>query len=161
MGRGLGFSVAALLLCGGCSGQDAPPAADVKGEMLQHVQPAAQTYWSAVQYISDEMGQREITPQTDAEWNEVVEAARKLKDYGAVLKKPEYAVARGTDWQDYANGMIEVAGEAEAAALSHSPERVLEVGGTLYNVCSACHEVYMPSPAGAAPNYSTDASSSS
>lgn len=160
MGRLPALGFATFLLCSGCSGQDTAATADIKEEMLQDVQPAAQTYWSAVQYISDETGEREITPQSEEEWNEVAEAARKLKDYGELLKKPEYAAARGSDWQDYADGMIEVAGLAQAAALSHSPERVLEVGGTLYNVCSACHEVYMPSPAGLAPTYSTEENSS-
>jgi hypothetical protein len=156
MGRIVAISAAAILLCSGCSAQEEPKAADVKAEMLQHVQPAAETFWNAVQFISDGNGSREIVPQTAAEWQEVIEGARALKKYGATLQGPEYAAGRGADWKDYAKGLVDVAGQAEAAAQSHDPDKVLEVGGTLYNVCSACHEVYMPNPVSVAPGVPTD-----
>lgn len=146
--------VLATVALGACSRpQPAEPAkpADVKAMMDQHIQPEAQVYWDAVQYISDDKGAREIVPKNAAEWNRTAEAARQLKSLGETLKQPSYAAGRGTDWQDFAQGLIDAATQAEAAALSHKPEKVLEAGGTLYNVCSACHETYMPSPAGLAP----------
>jgi hypothetical protein len=46
--------------------------------------------------------------------------------------------------------MQDVARLAEQAALDNSPDAVFEVGGTLYNVCTACHQSYPPAelPAG-------------
>lgn len=147
----MGCALALSLM--GCSQKSPEPAnmADARAMMAEHVQPTAEIYWHAVQYISDEQGSREIVPQNDAEWIQTAEAARKLKELGEELKKPEYAASRGTDWKDYAQGLSDAAGQAEQAAKAHSPEKVLEAGGTLYNVCSACHEVYMPAPAGPAP----------
>lgn len=149
--RKWGASVVAIAALAGCSGTKPAEPADVKAMMNQRVQPEADFYWHAVQYISDANGAREIVPQNDSEWNRTAEAARKLKALGETLKQPAYAQGRGADWQDFAQGMIDAAGRAEAAAHASSPEQVLEAGGTLYNVCSACHEVYMPSPGGLAP----------
>lgn len=154
MKQTIGMRVAgalALVALAGCSGQQSTEPADTKAMMNQHVQPEAQLYWQAVQYISDEKGAREIVPKNDAEWNRTVEAARKLKALGETLKQPAYAQGKGADWQDFAQGLVDASGQAEAAALSRKPEQVLEAGGTLYNVCSACHETYMKSPGGLAP----------
>lgn len=141
----------ALAALAGCSGQKPLEPADVKAMMNLHVQPEAELYWQAVQYVSDEKGAREIVPQNDAEWNRTAEAARKLKALGETMKQPSYAAGKGADWQDFAQGLVDASGRAEVAALARKPEQVLEAGGTLYNVCSACHETYMPSPGGLAP----------
>ncbi len=135
-----------ILLLSSCAKPEAVKPADVKAHMIEHVQPAAQTYWDAVQFISDEKGAREIVPANAEEWNQVIEAARALKQAAETLKQPAYAANRGTDWQDFAQGLTEAANMAEAAAKSHHPDKVLEAGGTLYNVCTACHEVYLPAP---------------
>lgn len=119
--------------------------------MNLRVQPEAQAYWQAVQYISDAQGSRQIVPQDDAEWKRTADAAARLKALGARMKQPDYAAGKGADWQDFAQGLVDAAVRAERAALSRKPDQVLEAGGTLYNVCSACHEVYMPSPGGLAP----------
>ncbi len=127
------------------------PQASAKTMMADHVQPTAEVYWNAVQYISDENGSREIVPESEAEWQRTEQAAQKLKKLGEDLKLPEYAANRGSDWKDFAQGLVDAAGQAEQAAKAHSPDKVLEAGGTVYNVCSACHEVYMPVPSGLAP----------
>jgi hypothetical protein len=123
--------------------------------MAEDLQPTAQAYWDAVQYISDANGLREIMPQNDTEWSRTAEAARQLKKLGEELKQPEYSANRGTDWKAYAQGLVDVAEQAEHAANSHRPKDVLETGGIMYNVCSACHEVYMPDPGGGAPTDQT------
>ena len=46
-----------------------------------------------------------------------------------------------------AGGLIEVAGQAEQAAADKSTDAVFEVGGTVYSVCSACHQAYPPADA--------------
>lgn len=151
------WGAGALALCAlaGCTEPKPSEQADIKLMMSQHVQPESEIYWQAVQYISDAKGQREIVPQNDAEWNRTAEAARKIKALGESLKQPAYAQGKGADWNDFSQGMVDAAGLAEAAALARKPEQVLEAGGTLYNVCSACHEVYMPSPGGLAPTDQT------
>lgn len=141
----------AILLVAGCAKQDNPGIKDVKALMARHVQPTTQVYWDAVQFISDASGAREIMPRTDADWQRTADAASKLKQLGEELKSPGYAAGRGSDWQAFAQGLGDVAEQARQAAEQKSPDKVLEAGGTIYNVCSACHEVYMPTPAGLAP----------
>jgi len=144
--RAAGAAAILILSMSSCAKPQEVKPADAKSYMIEHVQPAAQTYWDAVQFISDEKGAREIVPTNAEEWNETVEAARALKQAAETLKQPAYAANRGTDWQDFAEGLTQAATRAEIAAQSHEPDKVLEAGGTLYNVCTACHEIYLPTP---------------
>ncbi len=129
------------LALAGCQGE---PDASVKDYMAGEVQPTAEIYWNAVQYISDEQGDHEIFPRNNAEWEDVRQAAVRLGEMGAELKEPKYAEGRGAAWIDFADGLIEVSAQAEKAAADKSTEAVFEVGGTVYSVCSACHQAYPP-----------------
>lgn len=135
-----------VVALGGCSSEQPVEPASTKEMMLARVQPEAQHYWDSVQYISDEQGSREIFPTNDAEWERTAQAARELKATGEELKGARFSAGRGADWMEFSQGLVDAAAAAEAAALTRKPEAVLEAGGTIYNVCSACHEVYMPNP---------------
>lgn len=132
------------------TGCESEPKASAKQFMAGEVQPTAQVYWKSVQYISDEQGSREIMPRNDAEWESVRQAAVRLGEIGEELKQPKYADGRGAAWIDFADGLIEVSAQAEKAAADKSTEAVFEVGGTLYSVCSACHQAYPPADGPAA-----------
>ncbi len=116
--------------------------------MADHVQPTAETYWDAVGAVSElvdgEPVFREFEPETEEEWEEVRLAAVSLREFGEVLASPSYASTRDDDWLDFANGLQEVSQRAEQAAIDQDPEAVFEVGGTIYSVCSACHQMYPP-----------------
>lgn len=148
------------LIAAGCQQAATEPAVDVKTLMAGKVQPTAEIYWNSVQYISDAAGSRKIEPKTDADWARTQAAAATLRQLGEQLKSPGAAAGRGTDWKDYAQGLSDVAKLAEQAAKERNPDKVFEVGGSIYNVCSACHEVYMPVPGGARPAEPADAASS-
>ncbi len=133
----------------GCSNE---PDVPIKAFMANEVQPTAEVYWNAVQFVSDETGDHDIRPETDADWQKVADAAAKLADHGRQLKEPGYAEGRGQGWIDFSDGLIEVAGKAEAAAKTKDPDAVFEVGGTIYSVCSACHQAYPPETPPEAPD---------
>jgi hypothetical protein len=133
------FALMAAL--GGCQSERG---ASVREYMAGEVQPTAEVYWNAVQFISDEQGDHDIFPRNDAEWDNVRQAAVRLGEMGAELKEPKYAEGRGAAWIDFADGLIEVSAQAEKAAADKSTEAVFEVGGTVYSVCSACHQAYPP-----------------
>lgn len=135
-----GAALAALLA--GCNQGPAAPEKTIQQLMAQDVQPTADIYWKAVQYISDEQGNRDIVPQTDADWQRVKDAATKIVEYAELLKTPGYTEGRNDDWVQFANSLAEVGKQAEQAAAEKSPDKVFEVGGTMYSVCSACHMVY-------------------
>ena len=141
------------LATAGCNSQPTPTstAYDAKAMMTTHVQPTAEVYWNAVQYISDASGEHKIEPRTDADWVRTQEAAANLRGFAEELKSPAASAGRGTDWTDFAQGLADVSTQAEQAAKERNPDKVFHVGGSIYNVCSSCHEVYMPTPGGAGP----------
>ncbi len=139
---GLIAATAALALLGGCNQQAEAPAKTVQQLMAQDVQPTAEIFWNSVQFISDETGDHDIKPETDADWQKTRDAATRIGELAALLKTPAYTEGRGEDWTTFANSLADVAKLAEQAADSRDPDKVFEVGGTMYNVCSACHQVY-------------------
>ena len=112
--------------------------------MAQDVQPTADVYWKSVQFISDETGDHDIFPRTDEEWASVKAAATRLGEYGELLQTPGYSEGRGEDRLQFSKSLVEVSKLAEQAADEKSTDKVFEVGGTVYQVCTACHQVYPP-----------------
>jgi hypothetical protein len=140
----------AALALAACA-QDEPelPLGTPQQMMADHVQPTADIYWGAVKFESELMPdgsveERDIRPQTDAEWETVRAAAARLGELGEVLNSPAYAEGRGPDWSAYAQGLVAAAAQAEAAAVAQNPDAVFTEGGTIYNVCRACHQMYPP-----------------
>ena len=146
------FALLPLLALAACSSEPKPadlPYGTVQQMMANEVQPTADIYWAAVKFESrlepdGSVVEEEFEPETDEEWAELAEAARKLQTLAAELQTEGYAEDRGEDWLVFAKGLDEVSKRAEQAALSKDPDAVFEVGGTVYNVCSACHQMYPP-----------------
>ena len=139
---GLIAAAASMALLGACSQKPAAPEKTVQQMMAQDVQPTAKIYWDSVQFISDETGDHDIKPETDADWAKTKAAAVKLQELAALLRTPAYTEGRNEDWTTFANSLTDVAKLAEQAADAKDPDKVFEVGGTMYNVCTACHQVY-------------------
>lgn len=119
------------------------PVANVLELMESVVAHSAEEYWGAVSIVVDEDGVTEDFPETDEEWEEVWAAAMSLAESGNLLMMPPRAVDDG-DWIRYSQDLVDVGVEAAAAAEARDPERVLEVGERLYNVCVDCHARYVP-----------------
>ena len=121
-----------------------PPAPEKTAQQLmaEDVQPTAEVFWDSVQYISDETGEHEIYPKTDADWKKTRDAATRMIALAELLQTPGYAEGRGDDWIQISQSLADVGRLAEQAADSKDPEKVFEVGGTMYSVCSACHQAY-------------------
>lgn len=135
-------AAAMTALLGACGQGAETPEKTVQQLMAQDVQPTAKIYWDSVQFISDETGDHDIKPETDADWAKTKAAAVKLQELAALLRMPGYTEGRGADWTTFSNSLTEVAKLAEQAADEKNPDKVFEVGGTMYNVCTACHQVY-------------------
>ena len=143
--------LAGCVLLGSCgeSGPDAEalPYGPVQQMMATEVQPTSEIFWNSMRFESElvdgEVVERDIKPESDEEWEKVRLSAQHLGELGKVLGGP-YAVGRGDDWKDFSDGLVEVAAKAEQAARDKDPDAVFEVGGTVYNVCKACHQMYPP-----------------
>lgn len=127
-----------------------PPPVGIKELMANQVQPTAQNYWDSVRFVSDETGSHDFLPETDADWEKTRMAAVDLQRMGELLMTEPYTEGRGEDWNQFAQGLIDVAKQAEVAAQHKNVDEVFEVGGTIYSVCSACHQAN-PAAAGEAP----------
>jgi len=136
------IAIAGAALLAGCSSGPPQPEKTAQQLMASEVQPTAEIFWNSVQWISDEDGLHEIFPKTDAEWKRTRDAATKLGELGTLLQTPGYAEGRGEDWTQIAASLVDVSKLAEQAADERDVEKVFEVGGTVYNVCSACHQAY-------------------
>ena len=131
---------AGLIMLAGC--KPAAPPETVQQLMKNKVDPTATIYFSAVQYVSDATGNHDIRPQTDADWEKVRKAAADLQDYGKLLQTDAYTKGRNADWTKFSQALVDVSKQAEQAAKDKNPDKVFEISGTIYNVCSACHMVY-------------------
>lgn len=140
------IAIAAAALLTGCDQGPAAPEKTVQQLMAEEVQPTAKIYWDSVGHVSELVDgkpvEREIVPATDAEWKRTADAARRIGELAELLKTPGYTEGRNADWTTFSNSLGEVAKMAEQAAEARDPDKIFEVGGTMYNVCSACHQVY-------------------
>lgn len=146
---------AALLTgCGGSAGTSDKEAEAAGGPyvrahsirdlMANVVEVQAQVYWRSAGAISDEKGIRDLTPTTDEAWLATRSAAATVTEMGNLLMTPLYAEGRGDDWMQFSKALVEIGMRAEKAAADKNSDAVFEVGGTMYNVCQACHQVYPP-----------------
>lgn len=139
----------ALAACsGGASEHDTADSAvldravRVQQLMASEVQPTAEVYWNSAGFVIDENGETDLTPTTDEGWAATLASTRKLQQLGQLLQTPEYAEGRGEDWIAFSKSLVEISQQAEQTALDRDSEAIFEVGGIIYRVCTACHQVY-------------------
>ncbi len=138
-------AVCVLLVLCACADEPGPPAfvpvADARQLMLSVIEPAAEVYWDAVGVIMDTVATHRIEPQTDEEWEAVLNAAYLLAESGNLLLMEERA-GEQSHWTAMSRAMVDVGRGAVGAAERRDPEAVFEVGGDVYQVCTGCHAVY-------------------
>ena len=142
-----------LLIVGGsaaCGGPEPPPlrhVADVKQLMTSVLEPAADEYWDGVGTIIDQSGTFEIRPETNEEWDALVNHAYVIAESGNLLMlgtRPK----DGGEWMTMSRALVDVGEKAIRAAASHNPQAVFDVGAEVYDACTRCHDKYMATPAG-------------
>jgi hypothetical protein len=104
---------------------------------------AAEVYWNSVSTIVDKDGIHENYPTTDEEWEGVWAAAITIAESGNLMMMAPRAKDEA-DWMKHSADLVTVGIEARKAAESKNPEKVLELGEQVYNVCTACHMQYIP-----------------
>ena len=120
----------------------AKPVASVRQLMTGLIDPAARQIWGSVSVTVSEAGVENKQPRNDEEWAEVATNAALLVESSNLLVQGNRAVDTG-DWARLAREMADASAKAIKAAESHNPEAVLEVGETIYNACTSCHEKYL------------------
>jgi hypothetical protein len=119
------------------------PVATVADLMRSVVSLSAERYWGAVSVVVDADGEHENMPQTDLEWLELWGDAMTLAESGNLLMMPPRAPDQD-EWIRLSTELVDVGARAAQLALDRDFEGVLAVGEDIYNVCSECHEIYVP-----------------
>ena len=103
--------------------------------------PMADVIWRSAGTITTVDGVEDLAPTTQEGWDSVRNAAATIAEIGNVLQIPGYS--QGEDWNEYAQGLTRIGMRLIEAAEQKDDDQVFDYGGQLYNVCVACHQLYM------------------
>ena len=125
---------------------------EMKEMMTWVLDPAADVIWGSAGFVITAAGEVSLAPTTDEGWAQVRHSAAVLAEGGNLLLLPQRlpAADQRAAWTEFSAGMTRIAQDAATAAEAQDSERLFEVGGHLYNVCLACHQVYARDDADAA-----------
>ncbi len=148
----LRFLPISILLLAGCEAPPppAPPAPPlppytttlaVKQVMQWVIDPAADVIWDSVKSVITQKGTQEIAPHTDAEWDNVRNAAATLMEAGNALMI-EGRARDNKEWMKSARRLSDAAGQALKAAEAKNTEALFTEGGNIYKACALCHQEY-------------------
>lgn len=130
----------------GCAQQPDPPPFKPTASVLQLMEGpiahAAEDYWGSVSTVVDADGIHENFPQNDEEWEHVWAAGITIAESGNLLMMA--GRSRDEEWNRLSARLVDVGMAAAAAGESKDPEKVLEEGEQVYNVCTECHMKYIP-----------------
>jgi hypothetical protein len=125
-------------------GEDAAPPfqpyVDMKTFMEHVLTPAAKIIWSVNAAVIDEQGEHDLSPKTDADWEQIVSGAATLAEATNALMIPQRA--RDPQWTFYVQKLAEAANKAYVAAEARDLKTISEVSDRLDGICAACHRHY-------------------
>ena len=116
------------------------PILDAHQMMEWVLDPAVDVIWDSAGTIITAEGEQDLSPTTDAGWDEVVRQSAILAEAGNLLMMPERSA--GPDWDKHSAGLIRTGKLAMAAAASRDKDALFDAGGQIYQVCLACHNQY-------------------
>ena len=121
------------------------PVGDMLDTMTWVIDPAADAIWGSAGFVLTVDGEQDLTPTTEEGWARVRHGAAVVAESGNLLLMPHLMPDEeaGTEaWVEFALGMTRIGQQAIEAAAEENSEALFEIGGHLYNVCVACHQVY-------------------
>jgi hypothetical protein len=151
-GRTFVFSLIAACVVAGCSEQAAvdtsavpAPAADLKPVLelpfvMDHILSTnAFKIWNASGIVNDQqLGEFELRPKTDEEWETVADGGATLAESINLLMIP--GRARDEMWRMYSQQLSDAGLEAFRAAEARDPDNNLfEIGSRIDEACTGCH----------------------
>jgi hypothetical protein len=113
---------------------------DMKTFMEHVLTPAAKIVWSVNAAVIDEKGEHDLSPKSDADWEQIVSGAATLAEATNALMLPQRAL--DPEWNYYVRNLAQAANKAYVAAEAHDLKSISEVSDRLDGICAACHRHY-------------------
>jgi hypothetical protein len=108
---------------------------------MEHVlSPAAAVIFKANGVVIDKNGEHDLSPKSDADWEQIVTGAATLAEATNALMIPERV--RDQAWNPYVKKLADAANKAYRAAEVHDFKSISEVSDQLDEICAACHRHY-------------------
>ena len=115
---------------------------DMHDFMAHLLTPASEAIWESSGYVITEEGEFSLEPTNQEEWERVLYGAKVITESASLLSIPSRSKNRN-EWIVFA-GLLEGVGQkAFEAAERKDVDALFEIGAELYQVCVACHQVYM------------------
>ena len=115
---------------------------DMHDFMAHLLTPASEAIWESSGYVITEEGEFSLEPTNEDEWERVLYGAKVITESASLLSIPSRSKNRN-EWIVFA-GLLEGVGQkAFEAAERKDVDALFEIGAELYQVCVACHQVYM------------------
>jgi hypothetical protein len=144
-----GIIVAVVMVCLAASpsmSDDAAPISpfqphvDMKTFMQHVLSPAAAIIWKVNGFVIDDKGERDLSPKSDEDWEQIVSGAATLAEATNALMIPQRALDPA--WNPYVKKLADAADKAYRGAEAHDLKAVSEVSDQLDGICAACHRHY-------------------
>jgi hypothetical protein len=108
---------------------------------MEHVlMPAATVIWRSNGVILDARGEHDLSPKSDADWEQMVSGAATLAEATNALMIPQRV--RDQEWIGHVRKLSDAANKAYRAAEEHDLKGISEVSDQLDGICEACHRHY-------------------
>jgi hypothetical protein len=105
---------------------------------MDHVlTPAATIVWRSNGVVIDNKGEHDLSPRSEADWEQIVSGAATLAEATNALMIPQRVQDQA--WIPYAQKLAVAADKAYHAAEEHDLKSISEVSGQLDGICAACH----------------------
>ena len=115
---------------------------DMHDFMAHLLTPASEAIWESSGYVITEEGEFSLEPTNEEEWERVLYGAKVITESASLLSIRSRSKNR-KEWIVFA-GLLEGVGQkAFEAAEKKDVNALFEIGAELYQVCVACHQVYM------------------
>jgi len=116
------------------------PHVDMKTFMQHVLNPAATTIWRVNGFVIVEKEEHDLSPKSDADWEQIVTGAATLAEATNALMIPQRRL--DPQWDFYVKNLAEAANKAYIAAEAHDLKSISKVSDNLDGICTACHKHY-------------------
>jgi hypothetical protein len=113
---------------------------DMKTFMEHVLTPAATIIWRVNGVMIDANGEHDLSPKSEADWEQVVSGAATLAEATNALMIPQRA--SDPEWIFYVQKLAAAANKAYVAAEARDLKSIAEVSDRLDGICAACHRHY-------------------